>query len=608
MNLPTAIEFELVSFLAHLTQRPGIYKMLDVHGKIIYIGKAKNLKNRVSSYFKTSSNSAKQQKMLAKMARIEVTITQSEAEALLLESQQIKHHQPRYNICLRDDKSYPYILITTADEFPRLSFYRGAKTQPGRYFGPYPSAKLVKETLQWLPSIFPVRQCDDSFYKNRSRPCLQYQIQRCTAPCVGLVNAESYQQDVAHTLLFLEGKGDDLIEPFVQKMQQASKALNFEHAAMWRDKISRLRAILEKQAVHGECGDVDIIACATEAESACVQVFMIRHGQNLGNREFFPKMNAEQTAAEVIAAFIPQYYLDQPIPEALIVSHPLTESKLLIELLATQAQHSVTISTPTRGEQVHWLKMALINASNALATQLADKQSIKARFVQLQQQLHCPSLPERLECVDISHTQGQQTVASFVVFTHEGMLKSAYRRFNIDGIRAGDDYAAIHQAVLRRFKRIQHGEFPVPDILLIDGGKGQVQQAQCAVNEVGLNNVMIIGVAKGADRKVGMEKLIVANQTTPLVLGSSSAALLLIQQVRDEAHRFAITGHRQRRGKAQNRSLLEDISGLGPKKQQQLLQQFGGLQALSSASVEALSRIKGISSQLAHRIYDTFHP
>ncbi len=601
--------FDSKIFLASLTQRPGIYKMFNAQGEIIYIGKAKNLKNRVSSYFKTQTASLKQQTMIAKVANIEVTITQTEGEALLLESQQIKHHLPRYNICLRDDKSYPYLFISTEQDFPRLAFHRGAKKKAGQYFGPYPSANAVKETLKLLPKIFPVRQCEDSYYKNRSRPCLQYQIHRCTAPCVNLVTPQRYAEDVANTILFLQGKSSLLINELIEKMQLSAAALQFEQAGILRDKISRLRTILEKNHVHGERGDVDIIACATADGLASVQVFFIRHGQNLGNKLFFPKLNGmDSEPATVLGAFIPQYYLDKQLPSELIVSHALAETALLSEVLSNQAQHTVTITANVRGERLKWLQMGLTNAENALRSKLLDKETITARFISLQQQLGCLTLPQRLECFDISHTQGADTVASCVVFTHEGALKSAYRRFNISGITPGDDYAAIYQAVSRHFKRIKQGEYPLPDVLFIDGGKGQVQQAQKAVSEVGINNVMIVGVAKGADRKAGMEKLILVDQELPLAVASNASALLLIQQIRDEAHRFAITGHRQRRSKAKTESILEAITGLGAKRRQRLLNQFGGLQGVSNAGVDALCSIDGISRPLAQRIYDTFHP
>jgi excinuclease ABC subunit C len=598
--------FDVKAFLKNLTQRPGIYKMFDARGEIIYIGKAKNLKNRVASYFRSQTAAPKQQAMVSRIAAIEVTVTNTEGEALVLESQQIKLHKPRYNICLRDDKSYPYIYISDHD-YPRIGFYRGAKKQPGKYFGPYPNALAVRETLKLVQKIFPVRQCEDSYYNNRSRPCLQYQIERCTAPCVGFVDRRRYAQDVENTLLFLEGKEQTLIERLVEKMEQAAAQLHYEQAAYYRDKITLIRKVLEKQFIHGERGDVDIVACAAQAGIACVQVFFVRSGQHLGNKMFFPQLSGEESAEKILYAFIAQYYLERQIPQELIVSHALEEAGLLSEVLSAQAKHHVAISCNVRGDRAKWLALACSNAENGLHSKLLDKQGLDARFANLQALLNCPKLPQRLECFDISHTQGEQTVASCVVFDREGPLKSAYRRFNIENVAAGDDTAAIHQAVERRYKRIKQGEQQAPDILFIDGGKGQVSAAQKALADLDVKDVMIVGVSKGPDRKPGMEKLILPGAERPLDVSPGSSGLLLIQHIRDEAHRFAITGHRQRRAKAKQRSVLQEIDGLGPKRRQNLLKRLGGLQGVSGASVETLCSVDGISRQLAQRIYDTFH-
>ncbi len=581
--------------------------MLDEKGEIIYVGKAKNLKNRVSSYFKNQTASPKQQTMVARIANIEVTLTHTEGEALLLESQLIKRLQPRYNISLRDDKSFPYLYLSSEQTFPQLTFHRGAKNKKGQYFGPYPSAGAVRESLKLLQKIFPVRQCDDSVFNNRARPCLQYQIERCSAPCVGLIGKESYAEDVASTVMFLDGKGNKLIERLIAKMEQAAAKLNYEQAVIYRDQIAKLRTILERNFVNGERGDVDVIACVTKASAACIQVFFIRNGQHLGNKVFFPKMIEEYDPCSVIQAFIPQYYLEKPIPFELIVSHELEETRLLEEVLASQAKHAVTISSKVRGERSKWLQMALTNSENSLLSKLADKQGIYARFLSLQEELGCKEIPKRLECFDISHTQGNQTVASCVVFDREGPVKSAYRRFNIEGITPGDDYAAIFQAVSRRYKRLIKGEHEAPDILFIDGGKGQVHEAQKALTELDVNDVMIVGVSKGPDRKPGMEKLILVEQEQPIEVTPGASGLLLIQHIRDEAHRFAITGHRQRRGKVTKQSVLEGIAGLGAKRRQVLLKQFGGLQGVEQAGVDALCSVDGISKQLAQRIYDNFH-
>jgi excinuclease ABC subunit C len=603
---PTA-NFDISAFLESLTQRPGVYRMLDAKGEVVYVGKAKNLKKRVSSYFSAKDCSPKQQAMVVRIHSIDVRVTHTEGEALLLESQLIKRHKPRYNITLRDDKSYPSIYVTTHQKFPRLSFHRGAKNGLGRYFGPYPSASAVRESLKLLQKIFPVRQCRDSFFENRSRPCLEYQIERCTAPCVGLIDQASYAEDVHDTLMFLEGDGRQLIDALAHRMEKASAELNFEKAARYRDQIATLRTVLERQSVHGEQGDVDIIACALRGHTSCIQMVFIRGGQQIGDQTFFPVMPEEQDGQSLIEAFIGLYYLGKPIPREILVSESVEDPALLEEMLTAQAGHSVRISGKLRGERARRVQLALTNAESALTTKLANRQDMHARFLALGQTLQCAETPKRLECFDISHTQGELTVASCVVFDQQGPVKSAYRRFNIEGIQPGDDYAALAQAVTRRYRRIREGEFDPPDILLVDGGKGQVKAVMAALDDLGMASIKTLGVAKGPDRKPGMEVLIPAESTPAFMLPSNSPALLLIQQIRDEAHRFAITGHRQRRAKARKQSTLEGIPGLGIKRRQQLLRQFGGVREISRAGVDALSRIDGISLQLAQRIYDTFH-
>lgn len=599
--------FDPKTFLETLTQQPGVYRMHDDSGAVIYVGKAKNLKKRVSSYFSGRQATPKQQALVARIRDITVSVTHTEGEALLLESQLIKRYQPRYNISLRDDKSYPYIYVSTQQPFPRLAFHRGAKSKQGRYFGPYPAASAVRETLKLLQGIFPVRQCEDTFFRHRSRPCLQYQIERCTGPCVGLVTAADYAEDVADTLLFLEGKGNTLIDRWVARMDEAARLLQFEKAAICRDRIATLRAMLERQAVQGEAGDLDVMACSQNGILACVQVLVIRGGLQIGDRAYFPQLPETQPPATLLAAFIPQYYLGKPVPREIILSHPIAEVALMEEALSSQAGHPVRVSARVRGERQQRVQLALTNAETALQARLASRQDAQARFVVLGEALGLAMTPQRLECFDISHTQGEVTVASCVVFDSEGPLKSAYRRFNIAGIVPGDDYAALAQAVTRRYKRIQASEIEPPDILFIDGGKGQVNAVREALAGLGMNGVRIIGVAKGPDRKPGQECLYPVGSTIPLILPAHSPALLLIQQIRDEAHRFALTGHRQRRAKARQKSGLEDIPGLGPKRRQQLLRQFGGLREISRASVEALARIEGISISLAQRIHDTFH-
>ncbi|QSA98450.1 excinuclease ABC subunit UvrC [Methylococcus sp. EFPC2] len=599
--------FDIQAFLKALTHRPGVYKMLDAEGEVIYVGKAKNLKKRVSSYFLNKDATPKQQAMVARIARIEVTVTHTEGEALLLESQLVKRLQPRYNISLRDDKSFPYIHVSTHQTFPRVSFYRGSRKKQGRFFGPYPSAGAVRESLKLLQKIFPVRQCEDSFFKNRSRPCLQYQIERCTGPCVDLVSPESYGEDVNDTVMFLEGHGKRLIDELVQRMETAAANLLFEKAARYRDQIANLRAILAKQAVTGEQGDLDIAACAIRGSLACVQMLFIRGGQQIGDRAFFPKMVEEHDPASVLEAFLAQYYLNRPPPREILLSHDIEDRGLLEEVLGAQAKHTVQIATRTRGERLKRVQLAATNAENALQAKLANQQDLYARFVSLGEELGLNEIPRRLECFDISHTQGEKTVASCVVFDRQGAVKSAYRRFNIEGIEPGDDYAALAQAVGRRYRRIKQGEHEAPDILLIDGGKGQVRAVREALGELAMSEIYTLGVAKGPDRKPGMEMLFPAGQNEPILLPAHSPALLLIQQIRDEAHRFAITGHRQRRAKARTQSTLESIEGLGPKRRQQLLKQFGGLREISRAGLDALCSVEGINRQLAQRIYDTFH-
>lgn len=603
--------FDSKAFLKTLTSRPGVYRMLDAQGEILYVGKAKNLKRRVSSYFSRHDTSPKTRAMVAQVRNIEVTITNTENEALLLENNLIKALRPRYNILLRDDKSYPYIYLSD-DDFPRLTLHRGRRSKKGRYFGPYPSAAAVRESLNLLQKLFPVRQCEDSFYRNRHRACLQHQIKRCSAPCVDLIDKESYQEDVRHAIMFLEGKDNAIIDELVRKMEAASAALQFERAAHYRDQIANLRRVQEKQFVMGAGGDLDVIAAALKDGAACVQVFFIRNGRNLGNKSYFPQHTAQADSAEILAAFIPQYYIggaagERQIPSEILISEHLPEQELLEQVLSEQSGRKVAVSDKLRGDRARWLQLARTNAEQALNSHLATRQNIMRRFEALQEAMELDDMPQRIECFDISHTMGEATVASCVVFDTSGAVKSDYRRFNIEGITPGDDYAAMEQALTRRFKRLKEGEGKYPDILLIDGGKGQLKQAEKVMEELQVIGVLLIGVAKGPSRKPGLEQLILSGHSAPIILPPDSPALHLIQQVRDEAHRFAITGHRQRRAKARRTSSLEGIPGLGPKRRQQLLRQFGGLQEVARAGVEDLMMVKGISRQLAQSIYDAFH-
>jgi excinuclease ABC subunit C len=598
--------FDSKAFLKTLTPRPGVYHMLNAEGEVIYVGKARNLAKRVGSYFSRSVSAPKTRALVSQIANIDVTVTHTENEALILENNLIKELRPRYNVLLRDDKSYPYIFLS-ADAFPRLVYHRGSKRAKGQYFGPYPSAGAVRETLNLLQKLFRVRQCEDSVYRNRSRPCLQYQIKRCTAPCVNYISEDAYADDVRHATLFLEGKDTQVIDELVKHMEVASKELEFEKAAQFRDQIASLRRVQEKQYVSASGGDVDIIVSTTRNGMGCVQVFFIRGGHHLGNKTFFPKHTKDTEGTEVLAAFLPQYYLGKPVPSEVLVNHKLEEQQWLEAVLAEQAGHKVTISHSVRGDRAKWVKMAVTNAEEALTRQLVSKTGLRQRYEALQDALALEDLPQRLECFDISHTQGEATVASCVVFNDEGPLKSDYRRFNIEGITPGDDYAAMNQALNRRYTRLKKGEGKLPDILFIDGGKGQLSEAKKVLDELQVTDVVLVGIAKGPERKVGMETLFLSGSSQPIILPADSPALHLIQQIRDEAHRFAITGHRQRRAKARSQSPLEGIPGVGAKRRRDLLNQFGGWQEVARAGADDLAKVKGISHDLAQKIYDAFH-
>jgi len=599
--------FDAKGFIKSLTSRPGIYRMLGCDNAVLYVGKAGNLKKRVSSYFRKSGLSAKTRALVEQIVDMDVTVTHTEGEALLLESNLIKQYRPRYNVLLRDDKSYPYIYLSADKRYPRLTLHRGARRRKGRYFGPYPSAGAVRASLHMLQKLFRVRQCEDSFFANRSRPCLQYQIKRCTAPCVGLVSPEEYAEDVRRTVLFLEGKSGRVVDDLVVSMEEASASQAYEQAAVCRDQIASLHRVLEKQYISKEKGDLDIVACVARKGSACVQVFFIRGGRNLGNAAFYPKVPLQQDCATVLSAFIPQYYLGKDVPAELLLSHVPEDSRLIEDVLSEQAGHKVVLRSNVRSDRARWVKMALENAGFALETFLNTRQGYAGRLRTLMTAIGLDELPERIECFDISHTGGESTVASCVVFGMEGPLKSDYRRFNISDIQPGDDYGAMEQALTRRYTRLRKGEGKLPDLLLIDGGKGQVNAARKALEELQVTEVRIIGVAKGPGRKPGLETLHIPGRPDALVLPADSPALHLIQQVRDEAHRFAITGHRARRAKSRNTSPLEQIAGVGPKRRQELLQQLGGLREVARAGVEDLSTVKGISRMLAQQIYDAFH-
>jgi len=610
MTHASADLFDHSRFLANTTQQPGIYQMFGVDGAILYVGKAKNLKARLSSYFRKTGLTPKTQALVSRISRVEVTVTASETEALILEQNLIKSNRPPYNILLRDDKSYPYIFISSGEDYPRISFHRGAKKKRGDYFGPFPNVGAVKESLHFLQKTFRVRQCEDSVFKNRTRPCLQYQIKRCTAPCVEFISPADYKTDVYHTSLFLTGNADKLLGELADKMDVAAQELAFEKAAAYRDQITALRTVQSQQVIEEGNGDIDVIAAEMRASAICVHVLFIRQGRILGSRSFYPSATLAETPAEILAEFIPQFYLassGREIPRELIVSELLDEVELISAALQQSVGRQVLINHQVRSHRAQWLQMAATAAQQNLIAHINNKKNSLDRFIALQEALNLDETPQRLECFDISHSSGELTVASCVVFDTNGPLKSDYRRFNIDGITPGDDYAAMEQALTRRYTRIQNGEGKLPDILLIDGGKGQLGKATEVLAELGVQGVQIIGVAKGATRKAGFETLFDGGTGVEIVLPGDSPALHLIQHIRDESHRFAITGHKQRRDKKRKTSTLEDVPGIGASRRRELLRHFGGLQEVQNASINDLARVNGISQRLAEEIYAFFH-
>jgi excinuclease ABC subunit C len=605
--------FNKDAFLKNLTTQPGVYQMLNAQGDVLYVGKARNLKNRVSSYFRQTAVDAKTQALVGQVHHIKVVITNSENEALLLESNLIKKLQPRYNVLLRDDKSYPYLLLTEHKDFPRLEACRGRNRKSGRFFGPYLNAATVYETLQLLQKLFKLRQCQDSFFHNRKRPCLQYQIKRCSAPCVNLISSTDYLDNVRSAVLFLEGKSQQVIADLIKRMDAAVADLQFEQAANYRDQIARLRSMQEQQSVMraGIKHDADIFAITQAGVVVCIHMLMIRAGQLLGSRTYFPQIPSVMEVGEVLAAFIAQFYLatqqDRSIPPRIYISHALPEQSWLEQACMEKAQHKVRLCVPKKGIQKNWLVIALKNAQHALTSHLASKNQQLIRLQALQEALKLIDLPERIECFDISHSQGEATIASCVVFDQRGPLTSAYRRFNIRGVSAGDDYAAIHQALTRHFTHLKTSNQKMPEIVLIDGGKGQLQKAIEVFSELQIDQVTLIGIAKGITRKPGLETLWIAREQGIQMLEVNVMALHLLQQIRDEAHRFAITGHRRKRDKTRLASRLEEISGVGAKRRRELLRYFGGLQEIKRASAVEISKVPGISQNLAERIYTALH-
>jgi excinuclease ABC subunit C len=580
MSLPA---FDAKAYVRNLPSLPGVYRMLGAAGELLYVGKAGDLKKRVSSYFQKPGQSPRIQMMLAQVASIEVTATRSEDEALLLENNFIKSQAPRYNILFRDDKSYPYLMIT-GHAFPRLGFHRGAKERRNRYFGPFPHAHAVRESILLLQRVFRLRTCEDSVYQNRSRPCLLHQIRRCTAPCTGLITAERYAEDVRSAGLFLEGREDDVNRLLTERMERAAAEKRYEEAALFRDQIRALSRVQARQYVESNRGvDADVVACVIEGGIACVNLAMIRSGRHVGDRSFFPQNASQATAEEIIEAFLEQHYIEQPRPALVIVG------------------------TPARGERRIWVEMAEKNARLALAQRAKEKTTQEVRIAALREALGLPDTAQRIECFDISHTMGEAAVASCVVYDRAGMQKSEYRRFNMRGLTPGDDYAAMRQALTRRYERVSAEDGKIPDLILIDGGRGQVNAARGALADLGLNDTALVGVAKGPERKAGLEELVLEAEGQTLALPPQHPGLHLVQSIRDEAHRFAIMGHRARRAKARTTSTLTEIPGIGAKRRQRLLAHFGGLQGVQAAAVDEIAKVDGVSRSLAEKIYRHLH-
>ena len=586
--------FDPKAFVAGLPSLPGVYRMLGKGGEALYVGKARDLRKRVASYFQKTQASPRIQMMVSQVASMEVTATRSEGEALLLENNLIKSLAPRYNILFRDDKSYPYLMVT-GHRYPRLGFHRGAKDRRNRYFGPFPHAYAVRESIQLLQRVFRLRTCEDTVFENRSRPCLLHQIRRCTAPCTGKIAPEPYAEDVAHAMLFLEGREDDVIQSLSGKMSAASQARRYEEAAAYRDQVRALSRVQVRQYVESNRGvDADVVACAIEGGIACVNLVMIRGGRHVGDRSFFPS-NAEGAGEdEVVSAFLEQHYLEQPAPGLVVTSEP-------VEL------ESVNVVNPSHGERKVWLDMGRKNALLAIAQRVRDRATQEGRLAALREALALAEGAQRIECFDISHTMGEATVASCVVYDRQQMQKSEYRRFNIRDVTPGDDYAAMRQVLSRRYERVAGEGGRIPDLILIDGGRGQVGAARAALTDLGLHQACVVGVAKGPGRRPGMEELVLESGERTLQLEPAHPGLHLIQQIRDEAHRFAIVGHRARRGKTRTTSMLNEIPGIGAKRRQALIEHFGGLRGVQSAAVDDIAKVAGISRPLAERIYRHLH-
>ncbi len=601
-------EFDPKAFTAALPRRPGVYRMFNAGRELLYVGKARSLKDRVGTYFAASNVNPKVQALVQQIADIEVTVTNSETEALLLEYNLIKAHKPRFNVVLRDDKSFPYVQLCVDHEFPRLAFYRGSRSAPGRYFGPFPSAWAVRDTLNQLQKLFRIRNCRDSFFANRSRPCLQHQIGRCSAPCVGLITRETYAQDIESAVKVLEGRSDEVNATLQARMEEAAARLEFERAAQIRDQLAALKHIQAQQIVTAEGErDVDVFAIVGEPGEYAISVMLVRGGRNLGTSSYFPRA-ALAEPEEALSSFVMQYYASQEAPPEVLVGQRLEDTDSLSQALTARASHVVRVRCPSRGLGARWAELGLENAAQSLRMRLAQKQGLDEMLAALAAELELPEAPQRIECFDISHTGGEGTVASCVVFGPEGPLKKEYRRFNIAGVTPGDDYGALRQALERRYTRVREGEIPAPDLLLIDGGLGQIAAVHAVLAELGFEDVTLVGVAKGPDRRPGQERLFVYGAAAPRVPEAHSPASRLVQRIRDEAHRFAITGHRRRRARRYNESVLEAVPGLGPAKRRALLTHFGGLQGVLRAGIADLTEVAGIGAALARTLYDHLHP
>jgi excinuclease ABC subunit C len=600
--------FDAKEFVGALPRRPGVYRMYGGEGSLLYVGKARSLKDRVGSYFSPAKIDPRIHALVHQITNIEVTVTNSETEALLLEYNLIKAHRPRFNVVLRDDKSFPYIHLREDHEFARLAFYRGARTEPGRFFGPFPNAGAVKETLQQLQKLFRIRNCRDTFFANRSRPCLQHQIGRCSAPCVGLITRDAYAQDMVAAVKVLEGRSSEVNADLQARMEHAAQRLEFERAAQIRDQLAALKRIQSQQVVTAEGErDVDMFAIVGEPGEYCISVMLVRGGRNLGTTSYFPRA-ALAEPNEALVSFIMQYYATQDPPPEVLVSHKLEDARSLAQVLAGRAGHAVDVRCPSRGLPARWVELTSENATQALRMRVMQRQGVQEMLTALAAELDLPELPARIECFDISHTGGEGTVASCVVFGPEGPLKKEYRRFNITGVTPGDDYGALRQALSRRYTRIREGEVPAPDLLLIDGGLGQINEVHDALTEIGFEDVTLVGVAKGPDRRPGQERLFIHGDAAPRILEAHAPASRLVQRIRDEAHRFAITGHRRRRARRYNESVLEAVPGLGPARRRALLKHFGGLQEVMKAGVADIEKVTGIGTSLARTIYDHLHP